>query len=104
MTRGYENIANFNAEKRDEISEELERIKCQMQALLGEARELVRNEWPSEIDHAEAYVFGHLAENLDAANPYNSSFQSMIEELTCAGLDEQPEPIEDFGESWRDDE
>ncbi len=94
------NITNFNPEKRDEIAFELERIQCAMQGLVAEARTLIQNEWPSELSHADAYVFGGLSEMLDNANPHNSSLESMREELT--GNDQ--EPIEDFGEKWEDED
>jgi len=97
-------IRKFNQEKREEIASELERIRDQIESLNNEAQQMVRNEWPSEIGHADAYVFEQIGEHLDCANRYNSSYTSMMDELRCTSESGSPEPIEDFGESWEEDE
>lgn len=104
-----ENIKNWNQDKREEVASEIERIKANMEQSLDEFEKLIRKEWPSTYAHTEAYVIDHLRENLTNSNPHNSSMQEMIDELRGTQTDRygnriEGEPIDEFGESWDDDD
>lgn len=95
-------MKNWNADKREELADEFERIRDEMVTLLEQARELSRMELPTNHSNYDAYVFAQIAEHLDNANPHNQSLTTMAEELRGDG-DHDPEPLEEFGES-EDDE
>ena len=100
-------VKNLNMEKRDELADEIDRIKCNIEELVTEFENQIAVNWPSNLDHTKAYVIDHLRENLENANPYNTSMQTLIDELRCDQTDRNGdlvdvEPIEDFGEEWRD--
>jgi len=98
-----EGIKNWNQEDRDQLAAELESIMEEMRDLNDKAAGLVREQWSEEIAHANAYVFGQIAEHIENANPHNSSYFSLT--ATLRGDDEAScEPIASFGESWEDDE
>jgi hypothetical protein len=89
-------IKNRNYAARSNACEDLERIGEQMKTLIQEARDCVRDH-PS-YNNWDAYVFRHLDENVENANPYNQSIFSIIESLNG-----EDEPVEDWDEEWEEE-
>lgn len=93
---------NFNNDARRELAMSLEECKEVIEIAISDARALVRDNWSSRYDNADAYIFRHLEEHCDNANRYNQSLQSLIDELLGNHGDDRMEPIEEFGEEWLD--
>jgi len=76
-----------------EAVDRLEEIAEEMQNLVDEAREIVRefNHKGVMIGNADAYVFEHLNESIENQNRYNQSIMSLANAIRDYGEDEEEE-------------
>lgn len=96
-------IKNLNNEGRMDVADAIESAKNDIEEALEKVRYYVRNNWRDRYDNADAYIFRHIEEHCDNANPYNQSLQTLIDELLGHAGDDRMEPIEELGESWEDE-